>query len=59
MGGTRVAAKRAEGTRRRPLRARRGTRAGGEILGKEERGERGLEQVGCREAEEVERQTVS
>ena len=31
------AAKRAEGTRRRPLLVRRGTRAGGELLGKEER----------------------
>ena len=42
MGGTREAAKRAEGTGRRPLRVRRGTRVGGETLGKEERGERGL-----------------
>ena len=46
LGGTREEAKRAEGTRRRPLRVQRGTRAGGEILCKEERGERG----GCREA---------
>ena len=53
MAETRKAAKRAEGTRRRPLRVRRGTRAGGEILGKEEQGERGL-QGGCSEGEEVE-----
>ena len=56
MGGTIEAAKRAEGTRRRPLRVRRGTRAGGETQGKEERGERGLEQGGGKEGEEGERQ---
>ena len=58
MGGTREAAKRAKGTRRRPLRVRRGTRAGEEILSKKEPGERGLEpeQGRYREGEEVTRQ---
>ena len=56
MRGTRQAAKRAEGTRRWPLRVRRGTRAGAETLGKGERGERGLEEGGGKEGEEGDRQ---